>query len=79
MLISLSTVSVFAKSNNWGLVTSQINTSYFHEYIDMNGWSSVRERCYVNANTLTSSFNRYVVDTDNAKNVILISFIGVSF
>lgn len=70
MLISLSTVSVFAKSNNWGLVTSQINTSYFHEYIDMNGWSSVRERCYVNANTLTSSFNIYVVDTDNAKNVI---------
>ena len=51
MLISLSTVSVFAKSNNWGLVTSQINTSYFHEYIDMNGWSSVREPWYDNANT----------------------------
>lgn len=70
VLLSISSISVFARSNSWGLVVSQVDGSYFHRNISQQDWSQVRKRCYADAQNLTSRFNRYVVETVEDKNII---------
>lgn len=70
ILLSFSSISAFARSNSWGLVVSQVDTSYFYRHIDQNGWSQVRKRCYADAQNLSSRFNSYIVQTNYEQNVI---------
>lgn len=70
LLITASTGSAFAASNSWGLTTSQLDRSYFFQHIDKNNWSAVRDRCYINAEALSSRFNECIVETNLDKNVI---------
>lgn len=70
ILLSISSISVFARSNDWGLVVSQIDGSYFHQHIDKDGWSVVRQRCYTDCESIYEAFNRYIVETDEDKNII---------
>lgn len=70
ILLSISSVTAFARTNSWNLNVSQVDASYFHRFIDRNDWSEVRNRCYVDAQKLCERFNQYVVETNSEKNVI---------
>ncbi len=69
-LVFSSISSVFAASNSWGLITSQIDGSYFYWGISTSEWSVVRQRCRIDAQTLVNSFNMAVVDTNLDNNIV---------
>ena len=65
-----SILSVFAVSNSWGLITSQIDGSYFYWGVSTSGWSVVRQRCRIDAQQLVNDFNTSVVDTNPDNNIV---------
>lgn len=69
-LVFSSILSVFAASNSWGLITSQIDGSYFYWGISTSEWSVVRQRCRIDAQILVNSFNMAVVDTNTDNNIV---------
>lgn len=74
MMISSVIMCVSAASTSWGLETSQIDNSYFYSVGFGGGadssWSVIRQRCFLNCETLVHQFNSYVVNYDVNFNVI---------
>lgn len=69
-LVFSSISSAFAASNSWGLITSQIDGSYFYWGVSTSGWSVIRQRCRIDAQQLVSDFNTSVVDTNPDNNIV---------
>ena len=67
-----SVITVSARTNSWGLNTGQVATSYFvnsQRYLS-SGWSVNRQNAWIECKNTTSSFNYYVIATDDELNVV---------
>lgn len=72
-IVFCSSITVSAATNAWDLITSQVNISFYYSgggfQIDTS-WSVSRQNAWIAGHKLGSTFNQYVIDTDNNNNVI---------
>ena len=69
-----SCISASALSyNSWNLCTSQLDVSYFYSgggsYVN-SSWSVIRQRDWIASKNLSSTYNNYVISTDQDNNLI---------